>query len=209
MPKRVYDNRVSDRLKVASWILEFLELLLCVIILGITQSASEGMKNDLKFPNIPKKLAYNISIAALTILILLPLFILDVFVYRRTSFWYRWNHIHRPWPRVSLNVAFIGLWIGCIISSFYNCSDLCTASGNCFDSIKYATLSCDCFGPSSSNCPLEGTSEPRTGRYQATEAFDVLLVVFFLTSAFVMGAFHWVGEYEEGPHAQGIQIVDQ
>jgi len=62
MPPRIYDNRVCDRLKVASWILEFLELLLSVIILGITGSAAQGMKSDLGFPNIPGKLAYNIAI---------------------------------------------------------------------------------------------------------------------------------------------------
>jgi len=209
MPERIYDNRICDRLKVASWILEFIELLISILILGITISAAQGMKTDLGFPNIPGKLAYNIAIAALTIFVLLPVFILDVFVRNSSSFWYRLNHIQRPWPRVSIIVLFIGLWIGCIASSFYNCSDLCSASGNCFESIRYATFFCDCSGPISSNCPFESTAEPRTGRYEATEALDVLLVVFFFASAFVVGAFHWVWEYEERPYSPGIEVLDQ
>lgn len=60
----LYDNRVWERLKIAFWILEFLELLLCIIILGITGSAAEGMKNDLRLPNIPGKLGYNIAIVS-------------------------------------------------------------------------------------------------------------------------------------------------
>jgi hypothetical protein len=43
-----------------TWILEFLELILSIIML--LSSASEGMKHDLLFAKIPGKLAYNIAI---------------------------------------------------------------------------------------------------------------------------------------------------
>lgn len=49
-------------LRNACLILEALELIICIIILGITGSAADGMKNDLGLANIPGKLGYNIGI---------------------------------------------------------------------------------------------------------------------------------------------------
>ena len=57
----IYNKTISDRLRISFWILEVFELIFCSIILGITGSASVGMKSDLGFEKIPGKLSYNIG----------------------------------------------------------------------------------------------------------------------------------------------------
>jgi len=50
--------------RIARRILEVFEFILCIMILGITGSASVGMKSDLGFAKIPGKLSYNIGVVS-------------------------------------------------------------------------------------------------------------------------------------------------
>ncbi len=145
---------------------------------------------------------------------LLVLFLLDVFRTSRSTTWYRWNNWNRPWVRVSLNILFIALWIGCVASSFYTCSDLCSAAGGIYSWIRYATLCCDCsIDAITTSCYNELSSsasqtvEQRTGRYEATQALDILLVVVLIASTFVLGAFQWVKEYDD-PNRPPTPVTD-
>jgi hypothetical protein len=52
----------STHVRIARRVLEVIEFVLSIMILGITGSASVGMKSDLGFAGIPGKLSYNIGV---------------------------------------------------------------------------------------------------------------------------------------------------
>jgi hypothetical protein len=118
-------------------------------------------------------------------IIFLALTVLDLFslsIFTPTAgqyFWRRWNSIWFPWLRVALDGIFVALWAGATGSAFYTCSDLCNAAGNSVADITYASLQCICstgsFGSRRSLSSRDYT-EQKTGRYQAAQAFDVLLL---------------------------------
>ena len=60
----IESKSINNRLKIAFWILEIIELILAIITVGITSSASSGMTSDLGFKSIPGKLAYNIAVVS-------------------------------------------------------------------------------------------------------------------------------------------------
>lgn len=60
----IESKSINNRLKIAFWILEIIELIMSIIILGITSSASSGMTDDLGFKSIPGKLGYNIAVVS-------------------------------------------------------------------------------------------------------------------------------------------------
>jgi len=53
---------LASQVRAARRILEVFELLISIIIIGITVSASSGMTNDLGLARIPGKLKYNIGV---------------------------------------------------------------------------------------------------------------------------------------------------
>ena len=89
------------------------------------------------------------------------------------DWWKRLNTVWEPWPRVIVNAFFTILWIGSIPASFYTCSDLCSAAGNGYGYITFASLQCVC-ADGSGVFDKRGV-EQRTDRYQATEGLDILL----------------------------------
>ena len=111
----------------------------------------------------------------------LALTILDL---TRRPFWTRLNKPYAPWPRVLLSSIFTLLWIGAIPSSIYNCDGLCSAAQFRRGFIIYASLCCDCSGPTLADCGLvaarlEGATvgrEQRSYRYEVAQALDALMV---------------------------------
>ncbi|KAL8823584.1 MAG: hypothetical protein Q9191_005723 [Dirinaria sp. TL-2023a] len=49
------------RLMTTLWVLVFLEFVLTIATLGVTASAAQGFRQNLNYPRIPGKLAYNIA----------------------------------------------------------------------------------------------------------------------------------------------------
>lgn len=107
------------------------------------------------------------------------LLIVITFDYLLRPRWFGYDRtIREPWPKIAVNLLCMGLWVGTIPASFYTCSDLCSAAGSGIAQIRFATLYCTC--PSSQfeywSRALEiGGTEQRSGRYEATEALDILL----------------------------------
>lgn len=54
----------STHVKIARRVLEVFEFMISTMALGITVSASEGMKHGLGFAKIPGKLSYNIGVVS-------------------------------------------------------------------------------------------------------------------------------------------------
>lgn len=188
--------RATD-LKIGLWVLDILELILSIIILGITGSSSEGMKNDFRWHSIPGKLVYNIVVATLSMISLFPIIFIDV---ARPS-WMGYlssNPARQPWSRIALNVLFTGLWIGTIPASFFTCNDLCSAAGSQFSEINFATLYCECYNVVATEyrslAPREVFTEQRTGRYEATEGLNILLSIVFIVSTILLVVSHWIRE---------------
>lgn len=48
----------------AFWVLEIIEVIFAIVILGVTGSASAGFLNDLNFPRVPAVLNYNIAVVS-------------------------------------------------------------------------------------------------------------------------------------------------
>ena len=114
------------------------------------------------------------------LLLFIPLDMMSLSVFiplERPYFWRRWNSIWFPWPRVVLGIIFVAFWAGACASAFYTCGDLCSA-GNGLP-INYATLYCACDTGFVTRNSLVGRqykyTEQKTGRYQAAQAFDILL----------------------------------
>ncbi|MCJ1228880.1 hypothetical protein MMC12_005544 [Toensbergia leucococca] len=168
-------RRIFNRLSKAFWILEILELILAILILAFTGSASQGFTRDLRYPTVPGKLVYNVFIAAFTMVSLAIMIPLDVW---RPQTWGRWNMIFMPWPRVAVNVVFVVTWAGAIGSAFYTCGELCSAAESNFGCLTYATLSCDCSLRAFGICDLTRRVyfEQRSYRYEATQALDALIL---------------------------------
>jgi hypothetical protein len=62
--REIKEDRVFWRLRVAFWVLEIIEVIFAIVILGVTGSASAGFLNDLNFPRVPAVLNYNIAVVS-------------------------------------------------------------------------------------------------------------------------------------------------
>jgi hypothetical protein len=88
------------------------------------------------------------------------------------NFWREWNRKLHPWPRTALCVVFVVLWAAASGSAWYTCGDLCSTK-NQPTNVFYAYLQCYCNGEQYKHVEY---TEVESGRYQATQAFDILLL---------------------------------
>jgi len=211
--------KVFKQLRLAFWILEILECLFSIAILGVSGSSASGILNDLKFPTIPTKLSYTIAIAAITMLVLLVVVPLDLF---RPAFWGSLNMLWAPWPRVIMSFLWVVLWAAALGSSVFSCSDLCSAASFSTTYLQYASLCCNCEDRSYTLCHepsglVDVHVEPREYRYEVTQALDTIMLALFLASTLILLAFNWFRapvslqdmppEYEDG-QANSVELID-
>lgn len=199
---RAFGRELSNR-QASVWILEALQSVFALVILGITVSAANGFKHDLQTSDYPAKLKYNIAIAAFTFGLFAIILTLDI-VQRPFS---AGNAIDPRWYHITLNILFFGLWIGAVASSVYYCSDLCPVAP--LDNIRYAGICCDCTETRLVPCNLLALGyganyEQRTHRYEATIGLDVVVMLLFLTSISIMIWLRWKKPvYRPRPRPQG------
>lgn len=169
---------VFKRLITTLWVLVFLEFVLTIATLGVTASAAQGFRQNLNYPRIPGKLAYNIAAAVITLLVLLIVIPLELLEYPS---WIDLNTRWHSWPRISILGMLSGFWIGGVASSVYNCGDICSPRRSAGGFVAYAGICCSCdeykrFGCSRASTGHPSYSEPIEHRYQATKALDAILM---------------------------------
>jgi hypothetical protein len=55
-------QRKFRRVRIALWILQVAELIISIILMGLTISSRQGILDDLHLGSVPSKLSYNIAI---------------------------------------------------------------------------------------------------------------------------------------------------
>ncbi|KAL8668265.1 MAG: hypothetical protein Q9168_007103 [Polycauliona sp. 1 TL-2023] len=181
-------DKTSDRCFPWLWFVRLVQMLVTIIVLGITASSASDFST--LSCSVPSKLGFNIAAAVLSFLVLLVL----IFstgpkgVFRLVP-WIVWGQL-------ALDLFMLIIWIAAAGVSQYSCSDLCNAcpgydevwDGNifCYCSTYYITKRDQSPAPRVLTRSIEERAfrRPTSSKRTAKAAFDSIMVILFaFTSA--------------------------